>query len=97
MGEGRKRTDWGGAGGSTVLGPHGRDSSKTCLRWPQMGLSRRDPLEEGAWLRRQQAAVGQFPRSLSSPLASLYIKKSQLDHLQLRGDRSSFEIKYCCI
>lgn len=73
-GGGQEEDRLGEAGGSTVLGPHGRDSSKTCLRWPQMGLSRRDPLEEGAWLRRRQAAVGQFPRSLSSPLAFLYIK-----------------------
>lgn len=38
-----------GAGGSTVVGPHGRDSSKTCLRWPQMELNRTGPLVAGAW------------------------------------------------
>lgn len=70
-GGGRQRRG-GGGGGSTVLGPHGRDSSKTCLRWPQTGLSRTGPPVGRAWRWRQQAAAGQFPRWLFSPLAFLY-------------------------
>lgn len=68
-GEGRE-----GAGGSTVLGPHGRDSSKTCLRWPQTGPSRTGPLVGGAWQWRQQAVIGPFPHWLFSPPAFLYVE-----------------------
>lgn len=39
-------------------GPRGRDSSKTCLRWPRTGWSRTDP---------RGAAVGPSPSSLISP------------------------------
>lgn len=67
-------------GGSTVLGPHGRDSSKTCLRWPQTGLNRTGPLGGGAWQWRQQAAVGPFPHWLFSPLAFLYTSQGEEDN-----------------
>lgn len=70
---GRKRRE-GGTGGSTVLGPHGRDSSKTCLRWPRRGLNQTGPLVGGAW-RRRQAAADPSPHWWFSPLAFLWVKK----------------------
>lgn len=73
-GEGKER-----AGGSTVLGPHGRDSSKTCLRWPQKGPNRTGPPMGGAWQRRQLAAVGLFPHWPFSPLAFLYVEDHKGD------------------
>lgn len=63
----------GGTGGSTVLGPHGRDSSKTCLRWPRRGLNQTGPLVGGAW--RRWAVTGPCSRWSFSPLAFLCLKK----------------------
>lgn len=63
----------GGTGGSTVLGPHGRDSSKTCLRWPRRGLNQTGPLVGGAWW--QWAVTGPCPRWSFSPLAFLCLNK----------------------
>lgn len=68
----------GGTGGSTVLGPHGRDSSKTCLRWPRRGRNQTGPLVGGAWRRwRWGAAAGPFPHWCFSPLAFLWVKKKK--------------------
>ncbi|KAK5870714.1 hypothetical protein PBY51_003638 [Eleginops maclovinus] len=63
-----------GVGGSTVLGPLCRDSSKTCLRWPRTGLIQTGPLVAGFWRRRRQAALAPFPHWLFSPPAYLHGK-----------------------
>lgn len=73
-GKGMWEEEEGGTGGSTVLGPHGRDSSKTCLRWPRRGLNQTGPLVGGAW-RRRQAAADPSPHWWFSPLAFLWVKK----------------------
>lgn len=72
-GGGGEKEEWGeDRGGSTVLGPHGRDSSKTCLRWPRTGPNRTGPRVGGTWpWRRRGAEVGPLPRWQFSPPACL--------------------------